>query len=93
MIAVAASVSHCDRRLERSQHPAARMVSPKAVALIHRPASSGSMPTQPKAASNRGSKGGHIVSGSPMKSRQPAPARKFRAVERKGLQPMLILSP
>ena len=65
MTALAASASHCDRRLERSQHPAARMVSPKAVALISRPAANGSIPTQPPAANSRGNKGGHPTSGRP----------------------------
>ena len=93
MVAVAASASPCDQRLERNQHPATRMVSPKAVALIHRPASSGSMPTQPPAASNRGNKGGHPVSGLPVKSRQPSPARKFRAVETKAVASTVIAVP
>ena len=93
MTTLAASASHRDRRFERSQHPAARMVSPKAAALIHRPAASGSMPTQPKAASSRGNKGGQVTSGRPVKSRQPSPARKFRAVERKAVESVPTAAP
>ena len=93
MVAVAASTSHRDRRFERSQHPAARMISPKAAALIHRPAASGSMPTQPPAASNRGNKGGQPTGGSPPKPRQPSPARKFRAVDRKTMESVVIAAP
>ena len=76
-VAVAASTNSRDRRCERSQQPAARMVSPKAVALINRPASSGSMPTQPKAASSRGTRAAISPAVCPRDPASPLPRRSL----------------